>query len=237
MRYVVWHRLALAAILMMTLQPCGEAQDIQLTPRAIGVIDPPHQAFNVGEQFKLNLDRKQLRAAGGAGALRARIIRSTIKTLTAAAVVGSPNDCVDMYYVLLPFREYNGGVSFLFSFPLDWIGVVAGQPTNAEYVLIFERFEEKVEKNAGVLKLRRSAISDYLSRAYTFVVRAPQEMAEAEVVEIGARQDQSRHRLVAAQSNETRCYDLSTLSAWANEAVSIRPVDCDVRQSLLTASH
>jgi hypothetical protein len=201
--------LLLSSLALAQVTPGAAQAAIQVSP--VKAIDPHHR-FRLDEELKINLDKSTLRQAGGAGAVRARVIRGSREALRNQAR-SAPAGCIVLPSSAFEVQEYNGGVRFGGTrVGVEWISLDRnGKGIDQNFVVVFERANSPV----STIRILKSDLDDYLSRSYEFTVVAPPSLNQQAINRIRAHQ--VSHRIDGAA---IPCYSVAASGGtWVELAV------------------
>lgn len=152
-----------------------------ITIPPIKFLDAQYREYGLGALFKVNLNPTDLKNAGGAKALRLRIVRGRRADLLGPLRYTARDGCLIYRTGLFQAIEYNGGIRIVSDktnvvFTGRWLSAGAGDRlADQHYVLILEQGEGEVRQ---ILKLRLEDAKDYFARGFEFVVKSPQRPPE-----------------------------------------------------------
>jgi hypothetical protein len=176
--------LLLAGLAFAQITP-GAAQQRAIQVAPVRTIDP-RRPFHLDDELKLNLDKSTLRQAGGARAVRARIIRGSRQALRNQAA-NAPAGCIVLSSSAFAVEEYNGGVRFGggIRMGVEWISLDRnGNGIDQDFVVVFERANSPI----STIRILNSDLDDYLAHSYEFTVVAPPSLNQRAVNRIRAYQ-------------------------------------------------
>jgi hypothetical protein len=153
---------------------------------AIRVLDKQYREYRIGDDFKVNLSAADLKQAGGASALRLRIVRGSRVDLLGSLRYPASDGCLIYKSSFFLAQEYNGGLRVQFLdkravvFTNRWLSSGAGDKlADQHFVLVLERGGTEAKE---ILKLRPEDAEAYFDKGFEFVVKSPQRPPQPSLI-------------------------------------------------------